>query len=79
MSFDGVGRIVDFGLPQAELDGIILEGSAFETSGCLGNDGKTACNRPYGNEKPGPDIRNFPFPPEESDIQKILSEIWQYD
>jgi biotin synthase len=75
MTFDEAGRILDFGVTAAQLDEAIRCGEPFETSGCPGPDGKTACNRPYGNEKPGPDIRNFPFPPEDEDLKRIIREL----
>ena len=75
MAFDPMGRIREFGLSEAELAQAISTGSAFETSGCPGRDGKVACNRPYGNEKPGPAIRNFPFSPDEEDLRRILDEL----
>jgi biotin synthase len=75
MEFDKMGRIREFGLSEAELAKVVSTGSPFETSGCPGPDGKVACNRPYGNEKPGPAIRNFPFPPDETDIQRIVEEL----
>jgi biotin synthase len=78
IQFDANGRIVGFDMSADLLDRIINEGSAFETSGCPGPDGKTACNRPYGNEKPGSEIRNFPFQPDETDIRNIKSQIWEY-
>jgi len=78
MAFDETGRIMDFGLSAPELERTIFSGSPFETSGCPGPDGKVACNRPYGNEKPGPGIRNFPFPPEIEDLQQISAELTQY-
>jgi biotin synthase-related radical SAM superfamily protein len=55
-----------------------LSGRPFETSGCPGPDSKVACNRPYGNEKPGPFIRNFPFAPEPEDLQKIVEGLADY-
>jgi biotin synthase len=75
MSFSDEGRILDFGLSEDELNRVIEDGEAFETSGCPGPDGKTACNRPYGNEKPGDEIRNFPFPPEADDIRRIKAQL----
>jgi len=75
MEFDPMGRIREFGLSEAELAEAIATGTAFETSGCPGPNGKVACNRPYGNEKPGPSIRNFPFSPDEEDLQRILEEL----
>jgi biotin synthase-related radical SAM superfamily protein len=78
MQFDAQERIVSFGLSDTELNDIILSGQPFETSGCPGPDGKVACNRPYGNEKPGLFIRNFPFAPETKDLQKIVEELADY-
>jgi biotin synthase-related radical SAM superfamily protein len=75
MEFDPAGRIVEFGLSQSELDEAVGNGAPFETSGCPGPDGRVACNRPYGNEKPGPGIRNFPFPPEQEDLERIAEEL----
>jgi len=75
MAFSGSGRILDFGVTAAQLDEAILCREPFETSGCPGPDGKTACNRPYGNEKPGADIRNFPFPPDDEDLEGIIREL----
>jgi len=78
MQFDSAGRIVGFGLPDSELQAIIWSGAPFETSGCPGPDGKVACNRPYGNEKPGAGIRNFPFTPEKEDLKRIVTELSEY-
>lgn len=79
MAFDDQDRIVDFGVSEEEEYATIRLGDAFETSGCPGPDGKVACNRPFGNERPGPDIRNFPFPPTADDVEKILREIREYE
>ena len=68
-------EISDYGLPRAELDAFIDRGEPFRTSGCSGYDGEVACNRPYGNSRPGPDIRNFPFPAAISDISRIRKQM----
>jgi biotin synthase len=78
MEFDSDGRIRQFGIPEREQEAAIAAGVPFETSGCPGPNGKVACNRPYGNEKPGPAIRNFPFPPEPEDLERIAIELKQY-
>jgi biotin synthase len=78
IEFDETGRIRAFGLPQAQLQKVVVSGEPFRTSGCPGPDGKVACNRPYGNEKPGPEIRNFPFSPEAEDVANIVGEMHQY-
>lgn len=79
MEFNSRGQIVGFGISQGDLQEIIGTGSPFETSGCPGPDGKVACNRPYGNEKPGTGIRNFPFPPDADDLAEIRMELEQYE
>jgi len=69
------GKIVHFGLPASELDAVISSGAPFQTSGCPGKDGRVACNRPFANERPGPNIRNYPFPPSPEDIQSIKKQL----
>lgn len=72
--YDEQARIVDYGVDQATLDDAIDSGEPFRTSGCAGYDGEVACNRPYANSRPGPAIRNFPFPPTADDVARIR---WQ--
>ena len=69
MSFDGEGKISDFGLPKKIIQGIIDGGSAFQTSGC------PACNRPYYNEKPSGPIYNYPRMLNKEEIKKIKTEL----
>ncbi|MBW1697647.1 MAG: radical SAM protein [Deltaproteobacteria bacterium] len=69
------GKITDFDVPSDLIDQIIETGEPFRTTGCTGDDGETACNRPYGNSRPGPDIRNYPFPPTSEDIQRIRNQL----
>lgn len=76
-SFDLSGKLTDFGMSENNLSSVIKKGTPFMTSGCPGNDGNVACNRPYANCLPGPNIRNYPFCPEEEDIQSILKELGQ--
>jgi biotin synthase len=75
MQFNDKGQITDFGVDIHE---IIENGEAFMTSGCPGRNGKVACNRPFGNERPSRPIRNFPFLPEESDINMIKEQLSDY-
>ena len=75
MEFDHTGRIRGIRAIRGRIDRSSSSGLPFETSGCPGPDGKVACNRPYGNEKPGPAIRNFPFPPDEEDLKRIMEEL----
>lgn len=73
--YDGGRRIVDFGIPAARLEDVISSGEPFRTSGCPGSDGQVACNRPFANSRPGPDIRNYPFKPTEADIARIRRQL----
>jgi biotin synthase len=72
--YDNRERIINFGIPPKRLDEVIDTGEPFRTSGCTGNDGQVACNRPFGNSRPGPEIRNYPFLPDSSDIKHIRNQ-----
>jgi len=48
------GTISEFHVPEQELLDLLIDGQAFETSGC------EDCNRPYYNERPGGLIYNYP-------------------
>jgi biotin synthase len=72
MKFDEKGQLAEFG---KDVDPLIEAGEPFMTSGCPGRDGKVACNRPYGNERPSGPIRNFPFMPEKEDIEEIKNQL----
>jgi biotin synthase len=72
MRFNGNGGLTDFGI---DIEPLIQIGEPFMTSGCPGRDGKVACNRPYGNERPSGPIRNFPFMPEPEDIEEIRKQL----
>ncbi len=76
MRFDGEGRVVDFGLPRAELDAVINAGIAFRTSGCPGKfrEDVSACDRPYGDSPPS-DIASFPFQPNGTDLRRIRRQL----
>lgn len=76
MRFDSEGRVIDFGMPKAELDVIIDAGIAFRTSGCPGKFAEdiSACDRPYGDSPPS-DIASYPFQPGEADLRKIRSQL----
>lgn len=71
--FSPDGKIVDFG---RDITPYIQNGSAFMTSGCPGEDGQVACNRPFGNERASEPMRNYPFLPGAEDIGIILPQIW---
>jgi biotin synthase len=69
--FDDEGRLVSFGLEEEELRGLLANGEAFHTSGCL------HCNRPYYNERPGGDIYNYARPLTSEEIELAIAAIVQ--
>ncbi|MCL6106376.1 MAG: radical SAM protein [Actinobacteria bacterium] len=74
ISFDGSGRVTDFGVAGEEVAIVIESGIPFMTSGCPGKDKLVACTRPFGDGPPG-DIRSYPFTPNMEDIAKIRLEM----
>ncbi|MER2604239.1 MAG: radical SAM protein [Siculibacillus sp.] len=76
MRFDDHGRVIDFGLPRAELETVIEAGTAFRTSGCPGKvaEDVSACDRPYG-DSPVSDIASYPFQPNKRDRAKIRRQL----
>ncbi|NPV52777.1 MAG: radical SAM protein [Firmicutes bacterium] len=74
-SFDGGGTITGYGIPRDKLESVVGLGLPFITSGCPGKHGELGCNRPYANERPGEPIRNYPFPPDEQDIEEIRAQL----
>lgn len=75
--FNSQGKIVGYGRSlDAILGDNLAAGEPFMTSGCPNREGCVACNRPYGNERPGPILRNYPFRPEASDILTIKGQVW---
>jgi biotin synthase len=73
IQFTPEGKIADFGV---EIEKYLEEGMAFMTSGCPGEDGRLACNRPFANERPSGPIRNYPFVPKSKDREMIRTQIW---
>jgi biotin synthase len=74
-AYDQSERIVCFGLTGKKLDQVIDSGQPFRTSGCEGYDGQVACNRPFANSRPGPDMRNYPFLPNMADLRLIRKQM----
>lgn len=72
MRFDS-GKVVNFGVSNNEILGVVQNGTAFMTTGCPG------CNRPYANETPAQAmqglLRNYPFPPSPQDAKIIGNQI----
>ncbi len=76
MRFDEQGRVIDFGMPEAELAALIDSGKPFQTSGCPGKNDEevSACNRPYGDSSPS-DIRSFPFALNKHDVAIVKRQM----
>jgi len=76
MRFDESGRVVDYGIPESELQTIVGEGVAFRTSGCPGKfaDDVSACDRPYGDSPPS-NIASYPFQPNGNDLRTIRKQL----
>ena len=76
MSFDSQGRVIDYGIPAADVETVISEGIAFRTSGCPGKfrDDVSACDRPYGDSPPS-NIASYPFQPGTSDLRRIRRQL----
>ncbi|HOE64089.1 MAG TPA: radical SAM protein [Candidatus Sumerlaeota bacterium] len=68
-------QIIDFGVSKNVLDWVIDSGKPFMTRGCRNCGGKVDCNRPYGNSRPGPEVRNYPFEPTKEDIALIRQQL----
>ncbi len=77
MKFDLGGRIEGFDVDRERLVEIIGSGVPFMTTGCLGQDGQVACNRPFGNCLPDEKQWNYPYPPNEEEIDLIKEHIFQ--
>ena len=73
MRFNSSEQVCDFGM---DVEPFVASGQPFRTSGCPGNDGETACNRPYGNERPGITLANYPFVPNVRDVEQIRGELY---
>jgi len=76
MAFDKDGHIIDFGLPKDDIMEITNLGIPFMTGGCLDGDGEVACNRPFGNCLPGEKQWNYPYLPNEEELNLIKKNIF---
>lgn len=74
-SFNQNEEVAGFGIEREKLEEVISKGIAFMTSGCPGEEGGMVCNRPYANSSPGPQLRNYPFLPDEEDITQIKKDL----
>ncbi len=67
LSYSKQGRISSLGLPRSELEQVLADGKAFQTSGCPG------CNRPYYNEPPRGPLYNYPRPLTGAEVRDALA------
>lgn len=76
MAFDEHGRVVDFALPQEQLEALIDSGKPFRTSGCPGTEDEavSACNRPFGDSSPT-DVLSFPFALARKDVVRVRQQL----
>ncbi len=74
IKFNSEGEIIHF---DYDISRLVDEGYAFMTSGCPCNDNAeiAACNRPFANERPSENFRNYPYIPEEEDKKIIEKQI----
>jgi biotin synthase-related radical SAM superfamily protein len=79
MHFDNDGSIVNFGIDVDTLFKTIDLGTPFVTTGCLGPDGRVACNRPFGNCLPDDKQWNYPYPPNKEELALIQQHIFRID
>jgi biotin synthase len=77
-TFNPQGQILSFGIDPKRLEAEIRSGLPFMTSGCPDETGRTVCTRPYGDCKPGDDIRSYPFLPDEGDLIHIQRQLLEY-
>ena len=66
--FDKNGNLVDFGVSTEKLVDLVTP-DVFVTHGCPG------CNRPYYNERPKKEPYNFPFPPDRSYLEDLITRL----
>lgn len=82
MKFNKNGRLVDFGIDKDTLDLVINSGLPFMTTGCSTANMENACNRPYSDSTPYQayvgELRNFPFTPDQNDMNIVRRQIWDY-
>ena len=83
MKFNEKEQVIDFGVNGVKLNEIIESGEPFVTSGCPDREGRVACNRPYSNCTPRQamegELRNFPFHPDEEDIEIVKRQVREYE
>ena len=76
MAFDEQGCIIHFGVDDDVLTNTIRLGQPFMTTGCSGSDSQVACNRPFGNCLPDVKQWNYPYLPNNEEIDLIFENIF---
>lgn len=76
MVFDGRGRIISFGVDKDLLMETIRLGRPFMTTGCSGSDGQVTCNRPFGNCLPDVKQWNYPYVPNDEEMDLVCDNIF---
>jgi biotin synthase-related radical SAM superfamily protein len=76
MTFDRQGRVLHFGFDEDQLNEMISLGRPFMTTGCSGSDGQVACNRPFGNCLPDVKQWNYPYLPNDEELDLICKNIF---
>ena len=83
MAFNDAGQVIDFGMTPEHLGTLVEDYTAFLTQGCKNKEGFITCNRPYSNNTPFQaakgELRNFPFPPDTSDIDLIKKQLVDFN
>ena len=71
LEYNADGELIRVDAPQNKASAAMHSGLAFMTNGCPDRDGVMACNRPYGSYRPGEEYRDYPFLPDQDELQKI--------
>ncbi|MDP3975731.1 MAG: radical SAM protein [bacterium] len=73
LEYDERGRVISFGMSDADLIGILQDSNAFETSGC------SDCNRPYYNERAGAEeLYNHPCEVDSDRFSRVFDSLFTY-
>jgi biotin synthase-related radical SAM superfamily protein len=79
MGFDEQGHVIDFGTDRELIVENVNVGTPFMTTGCLGPDGQVACNRPFGNCLPDDKQWNYPYPPNQEELNLIREHLFKIE
>jgi hypothetical protein len=71
--------VFNFGIDVDTLFETIELGTPFMTTGCLGPNGRVACNRPFGNCLPDDKQWNYPYPPTKTRLASSRSILFRID